>query len=101
MAVITSPRTPKGARFPVMLAALMVGAVIAGALALFIFLRPEVAPPIGLLDKFLPREAAIRQIEAVDFDVSRVINHPAFGELRQSVPLPLRVPATGKTNPFF
>jgi hypothetical protein len=101
MAISVTPTTPKGERFPVMLVILLVGAVILGVLALFIFLKPEVEPPTALLDKFLPRGSTIRQIETLNLDVSSVTGHPAFGTLRELGPLPLRIPATGKSNPFF
>lgn len=102
MAINVTPTNLKGESFPVILIVLIVGAVIIGALALFFFLRPSIQPsPAELLDRFLPAEAPIRQIEAVDLDVTRVTDHPAFMELRESVPLPLRIPATGKDNLFF
>lgn len=92
----------KTERFPILLVVIVIAALILGALTLFIFLRPQVAPSIDLLDRFLPREEAmIRQVETVDLDVEKVTGHPVFQNLRQSAPLPLRVPPTGKTNLFF
>ena len=89
-------------RFPIILVVIIIAALILGALTLFIFLRPQVAPSVDLLDRFLPREEAmIRQVEVMSLDVPSVADHSVFQNLRQSVPLPLRVPPTGKTNIFF
>jgi hypothetical protein len=103
MAISVTPTAPKGERFPAMFIVLVMSAVILGALVFFIFLRPERAvPPFeAVLDRLVPREAPIRQVEALDLNVGRVTEHPVFETLRSFGPLPLRIPATGNANPFF
>ena len=101
MAISVIPTAPKGQRFPIVLALLILAAVIFGVIALLFFLRPEVAPPAVLLDKFLPQGSAIRGIETINLDVESVTSHPVFRTLREFGPVPIRIPATGKANPFF
>lgn len=101
MAITVTPTMSKGRRFPVLLVVFIIAAVAFGLIAFQLFIRQETVPPVGLLDKFLPRDTAIRQVEAVTLDVGPVINHPVFETLRQFGPLPLQVPETGKENPFL
>jgi hypothetical protein len=101
MAISVTPTTPKGQRFPFLLVILIFAALAFGGISLLFFLRPEAAPPALLLDKFLPKEAAIRGIETVNLDVTHITNHPVFRTLREFGPLPFRIPPTGKSNPFF
>jgi hypothetical protein len=101
MAISVLPTAPKGQRFPVALIVLVIVAILFGTIALLFFLRPEVAPPTALLDKFLPQGSAIREIETINLDVEGVTSHPVFRTLREFGPVPLRIPATGKSNPFL
>lgn len=101
MAISITPIAPKGQRFPIALVVLVLAASVFGGIAFLFFLRPEVAPPAALLDKFLPAGSAIRGIETINLDVESVTNHPVFRTLREFGPVPIRIPATGKANPFF
>lgn len=101
MAISVTPTAPKGQRFPIVLVFAVIAALVFGGIALLFFIRPEVAPPQALLDKFLPAGSVIRGIETVSLDVESVTTHPVFRTLREFGPVPIRIPATGKANPFF
>lgn len=101
MAIPLTPQQPSGAKFPIFLVVLIIVAVLLAAVIGLMFLRPEVAAPTGLLDKFLPTGSVIRQVQQIDVNVEGVTARPVFRTLREIAPLPLRIPATGKSNPFL
>ncbi len=101
MAIKVTPTIPKAQKFPVTLILLIIGALIFSAIAFLFFLKPEVTLPEKILDKFLPKEANIKKIETIDLNVEDVVNNPVFKTLQEFGPIPIRIPATGKTNPFI